>query len=116
MVPVGTGIPKLCHPSAMSLLACVVSGKGFLAEMNGCTCVSLEPKIFSRKSHSCFYNFFLFFFFFAFVLTSSSPSQTFNCFSNKKQKIIKRKKQWICKVPRLNRQSMDNQFLSVFWC
>lgn len=82
MVPVGTGIPKLCQPSAMSLLACVVSGKGSLAEMNGCTCVSLEPKIFSRKSHSCFYNFFLFFFF-AFVLTSSSPSQTFNCFSNK---------------------------------
>lgn len=109
MVSVGTGIPKLCHPSAMSLLACVVSGKGFLAEMNGCTCVSLEPKIFSRKFHSCFYNFF----FFCVCLTSSSPSQTFNCFSNK---IIKRKKQWICKVPRLNRQSMDNQFLSVFWC
>lgn len=90
MVPVGTGIPKLCHPSAMSLLACVVSGKGFLAEMNGCTCVSLEPKIFSRKSHSCFYNFIFFFFpfflfflfFWAFVLTSPSP--TFNCFSNKK--------------------------------
>lgn len=72
MVPVGTGIPKLCHPSAMSLLACVVSGKGFLAEMNGCTCVSLEPKIFSRESHSCFYNFFLFFpFFFAFNIFKS---------------------------------------------
>lgn len=51
--------PKALSSSAMSLLACVVSGKEFFWRKWMDAPVSpLEPKIFSRRFHSCFYNFF----------------------------------------------------------